>query len=159
MPNVAIDSSCSFIEIDFGMILPSSINIWITKNSYQLIVPPFKEKMIILISIKLNKIPIKGAACRRTKTGKRKATDDRVESKVVATTEGRPAGGFDNRRMRTSSDMRWTRARNNYESLLDRPCRNHGDRPANHTVRQCNLGRPRPPIHSYHHQQAHLRNL
>ena len=63
-------------------------------------------------------------------SGKRKSTDDRVESKVVATTEGRPTGGFDNRRMRTSSDMRWTRARNNYESLLDRPCRNHGDRPA-----------------------------
>ena len=78
-------------------------------------------------------------------SGKRKSTDDRVESKVVATTEGRPAGGFDSRRMRTSSDMRWTRARNNYESLLDRPCRNHGARPANHTVRQCNLVRPRPP--------------
>ena len=73
-------------------------------------------------------------------SGKRKSIDDRVESKFVATTEGRPAGGFDNRRMRTSSDMRWSRARNNYESLLDRPCRNHGDRPANHTVRQCNLG-------------------
>ena len=32
-------------------------------------------------------------------TGKRKATDAPVESKVVATTEGRPAGGFDSRRM------------------------------------------------------------
>ena len=74
-----------------------------------------------------------------------KVVEYRVESKVVATTEGRPAGGFDNRRMRTSSDMRWTRAKNNYESLLARPCRNHGDRPANHTVRQCNLSRPWPP--------------
>ena len=36
-------------------------------------------------------------------SGKRKSTDGRVESKVVATTEGRPAGGFENRRMRTSS--------------------------------------------------------
>ena len=80
-------------------------------------------------------------------TGKRKAVDDRDESKVVATTEGMPANNFDNRRMRTSNDMRWTRARNNYESLLDRPCRNHGDRPANHTVRQCNLGRPRPRLY------------
>ena len=72
-------------------------------------------------------------------------TNDRNESKVVAIIEGRPAGGFDNRRMRTSSDMRWTRARNNYESLLDRPCRKHSDRPASHTVRECNLGRLRAP--------------
>ena len=42
-------------------------------------------------------------------TGKPKATDDCVESKVVATIEGRPVGGFDNRRMRTSNDMRWAR--------------------------------------------------
>ena len=55
-------------------------------------------------------------------SGKRKSTDEHIESKVVATIEGRPAGGFDSRRMRTSSDMRWTGARNNYESLLDRPC-------------------------------------
>ena len=55
-------------------------------------------------------------------SSKRKAyTDDRNESRVVATTEGRQAGGFDSRRLRTGSDMRWTRARNNYESLLDRP--------------------------------------
>ena len=101
-----------------------------------------------------------GSAARRSRTeaqegrstqrdsdasGKRKSTDDHVESKVVTTTEGRPAGGFDSRHMRTSSDMRWTRSRDNYGSLLDRPCRNYGDWPASHTLRQCNLGRPRPP--------------
>ena len=53
-------------------------------------------------------------------SGKRKSTNDRVESKVIAITEGRPADGFDNRCLGTSNDMRWTRARNNYESLLDR---------------------------------------
>ena len=78
--------------------------------------------------------------------GKRKAyADDQNESKVVATTEGRTANGFHNRRLRTSSNMRWARTRNNYKSLLDRHSRNHGDRPASHTVRECRLSRPMSP--------------